>query len=369
MKGNQNLPNRQITSNNVTGKPQPFPYCSRSNSREHRNNSRHRSPNKFPKNNSKPFYGKSNFKPPSRNGSPYPRSNFQSNTQNNSRPQSPYYNRDGNCSRRPFSRNRLRNVGNYTNSLLNQEQLDNTTSNTEKAETQNTSDKTLLEQQFNELLLELNNDTQDEHFNCQEECITLREEYILSTSCKNNIWVLPLTVYTQQTPDPKKTISPQHLEIEFLLDSGATLNILNTDTWIELKEYYTLRLKPSTFVLSAANNSKLHSNGTIKLTLHPDVTENRNLKNTSFTLMFHLSNTKFNILGTPFLEKYVDSIKSSFHTLEIICNGDKKILKFYESSTKPPPYCSRLFLVISDQSIYFTPFEHRVLTYSLTAYH
>ena len=38
MKGNQNLPNRQVTSNNMTGKPLPFSHRSRSNSREHRNN-------------------------------------------------------------------------------------------------------------------------------------------------------------------------------------------------------------------------------------------------------------------------------------------------------------------------------------------
>ena len=49
MKGNQNLPNRQVTSNNMTGKQLPFSYRSRSNNREHRNNSRHRSPNRLHK--------------------------------------------------------------------------------------------------------------------------------------------------------------------------------------------------------------------------------------------------------------------------------------------------------------------------------
>ena len=45
MKGNQNLPNRKVTSNNMTGKQLPFSHRSRSNSREHRHNSRHRNPN------------------------------------------------------------------------------------------------------------------------------------------------------------------------------------------------------------------------------------------------------------------------------------------------------------------------------------
>ena len=62
-------------------------------------------------------------------------------------------------------------------------------------------------------------------------------------------------------------------------------------------------MKASTFVLSPAKNSKLQSKGTVKLTLYPDVTESRTLKNTSFALIFHVSNKKFNILETSFLEK------------------------------------------------------------------
>ena len=81
MKGNQNLPNKQVTSNNMTAKPLPLSYCSRSNSRDNRDTSGHRNPNKLSHSISKLYYGKNNFKPPSRNDSPYPRS---SNYQNKS---------------------------------------------------------------------------------------------------------------------------------------------------------------------------------------------------------------------------------------------------------------------------------------------
>ena len=154
-------------------------------------------------------------------------------------------------------------------------------------------------------------------------------------------------IYTQQTPDYKKTISQRHIEIDFLLDSGATLNILNIDTWNEIEKHHKLQLKTPTFVLSANNYSKMDSNGKFKLTLYPDLTENKNLKNTSFTLTFHVSITKFNILGTPFLDKYVESIKCSSHILEIKHNNDIKSLICYDSSIKPPPYYSRLFPVIN----------------------
>ena len=157
----------------MTGKPLPFSYRSRSNSRHRRDYSRHRSQNKSSHLNSKPYYGSSNLKTPSRNGSTYPRtsntqnkSNYNTNYtySNNSKPKSPYYNRDGNLSPRPFSFNQLRNVRNYINSLIDQEQTDDTMSNTENAETQNVSEEILLEQQSNDLLVELNQDTQDEYF-------------------------------------------------------------------------------------------------------------------------------------------------------------------------------------------------------------
>ena len=103
--------------------------------------------------------------------------------------------------------------------------------------------------------------------------VTLSQNIIFSSSLVEityGYW--PITIYTQQTLDHKRTNSPPHLEIVFLLDSGAALNILNTDTWNEIKEFHKLQLKRSTFVLSAANNSKLQSRGTVKLTLYPDVT-------------------------------------------------------------------------------------------------
>ena len=177
MKETQNLLSKQVTSNNMTGEALTLSHRSGSNSREHRTNSKHRSPNKFSQSNSEPYYGNSNFKPPSRSGSPYPRaSNSQNNCNYTSRPKSSHYNRDEKNSQQPFSRNRLGNVRIHVNSLLDQEQTDSTVSNTENTDTQNVSEETLLEQQFNDKLLKPIQDNQDECFNCQEEGNTLTEE-------------------------------------------------------------------------------------------------------------------------------------------------------------------------------------------------
>ena len=127
------------------------------------------------------------------------------------------------------------------------------------------------------------------------------------------------------------------------------------------------KLKASTiFVLSAANNSKLQSNGTVKFIFVPDVTERRISNNIKFKLTFHVSNTKYNIQGTLFLEKYVESIKCSFYRLEV--KNDTKSLKFYDSSIKLYRGYSQFFPVFVDHSLYFQLFVHRILTYLPTAY-
>ena len=185
-------------------------------------------------------------------------------------------------------------------------------------------------------------------------------------SCGN--WVSPLTIYIQQSPDHTKTASQPLLDIDFLIDSGATFNVLNNDTWNEIKDCQKLPLKASTFVLSAAYKSKLQSYGTIKLILYPDVIDNRTLRNTSFTLTFQVSKTKFNILGPPFLEKYMDLIKCSSHSIEIKHNHETKSLKYYDSSIKSPQQCSQFFPVVVDRSLHSQPFEHRTLTFSLSSY-
>ena len=60
------------------------------------------------------------------------------------------------------------------------------------------------------------------------------------------------------------------LKSDFLLDSGATLNLLNEDTWNELK-YNTphIQLTKSVRTLTAANNTKIKTLGTTNLNVTP----------------------------------------------------------------------------------------------------
>ena len=79
------------------------------------------------------------------------------------------------------------------------------------------------------------------------------------------------------------------LEIDFLLDSGATLNLLNEDTWNDIKyNNPEIQLEKANKTLTAANNTTIEKYGTVKLPLTPDrISNNRNKpKNNFFTFIF-----------------------------------------------------------------------------------
>ena len=61
------------------------------------------------------------------------------------------------------------------------------------------------------------------------------------------------------------------LEIDFLLDSEAKLNLLNKDTWNEIKHNNPeIRWEKANKTLTAANNTTIETIGTVTLKLTPE---------------------------------------------------------------------------------------------------
>ena len=97
------------------------------------------------------------------------------------------------------------------------------------------------------------------------------------------------------------------LEIDFLLDSRATLNLLNEDTWNELKyNNPQLQLTKSIRTLTTANNTKIETLGTINLNVTPErISNSRSTPQPFFNIFFYVTQCNHNILGTPFLKEYI----------------------------------------------------------------
>ena len=145
------------------------------------------------------------------------------------------------------------------------------------------------------------------------------------------------------------------LEIDFLLDSEATLNLLNEDTWNEIKyNNPNICLEQANKTPTAANNTIIETFGTVTLNLTPDKTSNSgNKPQHNLSIHFYVTQCNHNILGTPFFKEYIETINVNTNKLTINTNTiiDNDII-FFMNSTKGYPYYSRLYPIFNKEPIY-----------------
>ena len=150
------------------------------------------------------------------------------------------------------------------------------------------------------------------------------------------------------------------LEIDFLLDSGATLNLLNEDTWNEIKyNNPDIRLEQANKKLTVANNTTKETFGTITL-------NSKNKPQHNFSIHFYVTQCNHNILGTPFFKEYIETINVSTNKLTINTNTiiDNDIT-FFMNSTKGYPYYSRVYPIFNKETLYLERDQHKRITFPI----
>ena len=123
---------------------------------------------------------------------------------------------------------------------------------------------------------------------------------------RENIWTIPFLLESPRN----KEFQPPDLEIDFLIDSGAESNIINIPTWNEIKTLHP-KLTPlaTSSKLATAQGSTLVNYGKIQLFLLPTRTMEQNkILNKPFKQIFHITDIKHNIIGIPFISKYIPTI-------------------------------------------------------------
>ena len=152
------------------------------------------------------------------------------------------------------------------------------------------------------------------------------------------------------------------------MDSGATLNLLNEDTWNEIKyNNPDIRLEQANKTLTAANNTTIETFGTVTLNITPDRTSNnRNKPQYNFNVHFYVTQCNHNILGTPFFKEYVETINVNTNKLTKNTNTiiDNEIT-FFMNSTKGYPYYSRLYQIFNKEPKYLKRDQQKCIAFPI----
>ena len=137
------------------------------------------------------------------------------------------------------------------------------------------------------------------------------------------------------------------MKLIFLTNSGGESNIINIPTWNEIKTLHP-KLTPlaTSSKLATAQGSTLVNYGKIQLFLLPTRTMEQNkILNQPFKQIFHITDIKHNIIGIPFITKYIPTIN--------ILNS-KILVK--DKYTKTKNTALTIFQRINKQSPFFSKF-------------
>ena len=128
-------------------------------------------------------------------------------------------------------------------------------------------------------------------------------------------WFYTLYVHTPSSIVQRD--NPSRLEIAFLLDSGASISVLNYPTYITLTKLLdiipndTSDIKPqhTSKTLTVANQTDVPILHYANIILNTTIDDNSR----SFSVPFAVADIKYNILGTPFFEDNIQNKHTRFY--------------------------------------------------------
>ena len=186
------------------------------------------------------------------------------------------------------------------------------------------------------------------------------------------IWFNALYVHTPASITQRD--NPSRLEIAFLLDSGASISVLNYPTYItltillDIRPNHTSDIGPhnTSKTLTVANQTEvpvLHYANIILNTTNDD-------NSCYFSVPFAIADIKYNILGTPFFEDIIQNIKIQEFTLEFKYQSKKhpNYAKFTTLLSKDYPLFSYIYRINSKSQIRLKPKSSKIAHFPIKNY-
>ena len=216
------------------------------------------------------------------------------------------------------------------------------------------------------------NTTNQPNKNVKTKCLNTNHIYqnIQKEQPKEKIWTIPFLLESPRN----KEFQPPDLEIDFLIDSGAESNIINIPTWNEIKTLHP-KLTPleTSSKLATAQGSTLINYGKIQLFLLPTRTmEQSKILNKPFKQIFHITDIKYNIIGIPFISKYIPTINilnSKILIKDKYTKTKETSLTFFQRLNKQPPFFSKFYPIFNQQRKHLKPLSGNIYNFSIKQVH
>ena len=158
-------------------------------------------------------------------------------------------------------------------------------------------------------------------------------------------WFYSLFLHTPERHNDND--HPSRLEISFLLDSGASISVLNYPTYLTMAKLLNTtcnyKTNHTSKTLTVANQTEVPILHCITATL------NTPMEHTFRQFIIPFADIKYNILGTPFFEEFIQNINIQEFTLQFKhqSKDQPNTTKFTSLLSKDYPYFSFIYRIFS----------------------
>ena len=150
--------------------------------------------------------------------------------------------------------------------------------------------------------------------------------------------------------------------------------MINISTWNEIKVLHP-KLIPlkTTSRLNTAQGSTLTNYGKNKLFLvHTKTMEQNKLLNKPFKQTFHITDIKHNMIGIPFINKYIPTINildSKINIKDKYTRRQKTASTFFQRMNKQPPFFSKFYPIYNKERKHLKPLSGYIYEFPIKQVH
>ena len=178
------------------------------------------------------------------------------------------------------------------------------------------------------------------------------------------------SLYTHVSPNQTQRDYPSRLQIPFLLDSGASISVLNYPTYVTIATLLNIKQSNpnnSSKTLTVANQTEVPTLHYVTLTLNTTIEDDSR----QIIIPFAVADIKYSSLGTPLFEENVQNIIIQDFTLQFKHHSrvHPNYTKFTSLLSKDYPYFSYIYRINSKTQIRLKPNSSKLAHFPINNYY
>ena len=178
------------------------------------------------------------------------------------------------------------------------------------------------------------------------------------------------SLHTHVSPNQNQCDYLSRHENSFLLDSGASISVLNCPTYVTIAKLLNVKQNNphnSSKTLMVANKTEVPNLHYVTLTLNTTIEDDSR----QFTIPFAVADIKYCIIGTPFFEENIQNINIQDFTLQFEHHSRvyPNYTKFTSLLSKDYPFFSYIYRINSKTQICLKPNSSKIAHFPLNNYY